>query len=310
MRIPSNFRFILLLLAFLLLTGCSTAKEQTDDRLSVVATTTIVGDVVSVVGGDLISLNILLPVDADPHSYQPVPQDLAAISKADVVFLNGLGLEEFLEEVVAGAVEGAEMVSVSEGVVTLDVGEEEEEEEEEHEHGDEDPHVWMDPNNVIVWVENIAAKLSELDPANAEVYAANAEAYIQELEALDAWIMEQATTLPVEDRLLVADHDTLAYFAARYGFELVGAVIPGFSTLAEPSAQDIAKLQDQILALGVKAVFVGATVNPNLVERVAEDTGAQVITLYTGSLSGPDGPAPTYLEMMRYNVRAIVEALE
>ena len=309
MPIKTPNHLIILLFITLLLTACSTPADQTDGRLSVVATTTIVGDVVSAVGGDLINLTTLLPIDADPHSYQPVPQDIAAVSKADVVFLNGLGLEESLEDVVSGAVEEAVMVFVSDGIEALHL-DEEEEEAAGHEHGDQDPHVWMDPNNIIIWVENIASTLSALDPANAEAYAANAEAYIQELETLDAWTVEQVATLPEEDRLLVADHRVLSYFAARYGFELVGAVVPGFSTLAEPSAQDIAKLEDQIITLGVPAVFVSITVNPNLAERIAGDTGAQVIPLYTGSLSGPDGPAPTYLKMMRYNVSTIVEALK
>ena len=292
-----------LVLSTLLLSACGSGPYVESGKLDVVVTTTILGDVVGVIGGDRIELTVLLPVDADPHSFQPTPRDLAAVAKADVVFINGLGLEESLEAVVENAVENARVVAVSEGVETISI-------DEEHEHGGANPHVWMDPYNVIVWAENIALNLGELDPHNVESYTANSEAYIQELETLDAWILEQVAALPEESRKIVTDHDTFAYFIRRYGFELVGTIHPGYSTLAEPSAQDIAALEDEILALNISVVFMGVSVNPNLAERIAEDTGTQLVFLYTGALSGKDGPASTYLEMMRYNVRVMVGALE
>jgi manganese/iron transport system substrate-binding protein len=302
-----KFRFYIVMLALvlstLLLSACGRGAYVDSGKLDVVVTTTILGDVVGVIGGDRIELTVLLPVNADPHSFQPTPRDLAAVAEADVVFINGLGLEESLEAVVENAVENARIVAVSEGVETISIGE-------EREHSGANPHVWMAPHNVIVWAENIALNLGELDPHNVESYTANAEAYIEELEVLDSWILEQVAALPEENRKIVTDHDTFAYFLRRYGFELVGTINPGFSTLAEPSAQDIAALEDEILALNVPVVFVGVSVNPNLAERVAEDTGTQLVFLYTGSLSGKDGPAPTYLEMMRYNVRVMVGVLE
>jgi ABC-type Zn uptake system ZnuABC Zn-binding protein ZnuA len=148
-----------------------------------------------------------------------------------------------------------------------------------------------------------------LDPANAETYRANAAAYIAELTALDEWIEEQVAQVPPERRKLVTDHEVFGYFAQRYGFEQVGAVISGVSTLAEPSAQEMAALQERIGELDVPAIFVGTTVNPTLAESVARDTGTQIVELYTGSLSDAGGPAPTYIEYMRYNVSRIVEAL-
>ena len=304
-----KFRLILIVLgvslSVLCLSGCDASPTDGPGKLNVVTTTTILGNVIDVIGGDQINLTVLLPVDADPHSFQPTPRDLAVVADADVVFINGLGLEEFLEDVIENAVENAQVIVISKGVESISV-----EEEDDHDHGEANPHVWMAPNNVIVWAENIAETLSKLDPENDETYTANAQAYIQELEALDAWIIEQVAGLPEENRKMVTDHDTFAYFINRYGFELVGTINPGYSTLAEPSAQDIAALEDQITALGVPVVFVGKSVNPNLAERIAEDTGVELVFLYTGSLSGEDGPAPTYLEMMRYDVGVIVEGLK
>ncbi|MBN1400876.1 MAG: zinc ABC transporter substrate-binding protein, partial [Anaerolineae bacterium] len=172
-----------------------------------------------------------------------------------------------------------------------------------------DPHTWFDPRNVQVWTENMAQALGALDPEHAVDYQANAQAYQTELEALDDWIAEQVSTVPQTRRRLVTDHEVFGYFARRYGFEQVGTLFRGASTLAEPSARDLARLEDAIATYGVSAVFVGRTVNPQLAERVAHDTGVQVVPLYTGSLSEPHGPAPDYLSLMRYNTLEIVKAL-
>jgi ABC-type Zn uptake system ZnuABC Zn-binding protein ZnuA len=180
----------------------------------------------------------------------------------------------------------------------------------EHDHEGIDPHTWTDPNNVIVWVYNIEHELSEADPENVKAYAANAESYEAELETLDSWIREQVAQIPDENRKLVTDHTLFSYFVGEYGFEQIGTLIPGYSTLAEPTAQELAAIEDAINELDVKAVFVGNTVNPALAERVAEDTGTKLIFVYTGSLTEPDGEAPTYLEYMRYNTNAFVDALK
>jgi ABC-type Zn uptake system ZnuABC Zn-binding protein ZnuA len=300
----------------------SAAGDQ-QDKLMVVATTTIVGDVLANVAGDNIELTVLLPTDTDPHSFDPSPQDIAAVANADLVFANGAGLEEFMDNLLENAGGDAVVVHASEQVDFLEFGAEEHEHEEdgeEHEHEEEgedhhhhegiDPHVWFDPNNVIVWVAAIESNLSQHDPAYAETYAANAQAYIAELEDLDTWIEAQVALIPAENRKLVTDHTVFGYFAARYGFEQVGAVVPGYSTLAQPSAQELAALADAIGEYDVKAVFVGNTVNPSLTEQVAQDTDVQLIFLYSGSLSAANGEAPTYLDLMRYDVNAIVEALK
>ncbi len=273
------------------------------EKLRIVATTSIVADVVQNVGGDRIDLTALLPLGADPHAFEPTPQDVAAVAGAHVVFVNGAGLEVFLDDLLESAGENVAVVPVSHGVELLAL-----DGKDEH-GGGVDPHVWFDPNNVMVWTRNVEHALGELDPGNAETYEANAAAYEAELGALDAWIVQQVTQVPEANRRLVTDHASFGYFARRYGFEQIGAVFPGYSTLAEPSAQELAELEEAIREHGVKAVFVGLTVNPTLAERVAEDTNTRLVFLYTGSLSEPDGPASDYLAFVKYNVSAMVEAL-
>ena len=180
--------------------------------------------------------------------------------------------------------------------------------EQQHEHTT-DPHVWLDPANVIVWTENIAAALSARDPAGSGTYQANAAAYIAELKALDEWIRSETARIPQEKRLIVTDHMLFNYFAEKYGFTVVGALIPSYSSLAQPSAQEIAALEDAIRQYNVRVILVGNTVNPTLAARVAEDTGTAMVQFYTGSLSNADGPAATYLDYMRYNVKTIANAL-
>ena len=331
MKKNSSFIFLSILLAIVILAACNPGDvdSQSGTKLRVVATTTIVGDVVSQIGADLIDLSILLPVGTDPHGFDPTPQDIAKVAEADVIFANGAGLEEFLDNLIESAGVIEKVAHVSEGIEFLmpegnerehesqEHGQEhsaeersEEHEGEEHQHDGADPHVWTDPNNVMVWLDNIEQLLSDLDPENAQAYQANAEAYLVELEDLDDWIHEQVVQIPPGNRKLVTDHGIFAYFSDRYGFEQVGTLIPGFSTLAEPSAQELAQIEDTIQALDVQAVFVGNTVNPALAERVAEDTGVQLIYVYTGSLSEPGGEADSYLTYMRYNTNAFVDALK
>jgi manganese/iron transport system substrate-binding protein len=285
------------------------ATQPGKDRLNVVATTTIVGDVVKNVGGDNIQLEVLLPAGVDVHSFQPTPQDIARIASADLIFANGVGLEAFLQPMLQNAGSQARVVSVSDGVNILKAPDLPTGEATTGTAGG-DPHTWFNPENVSIWTQNIASTLAQADPAHAETYTANAKKYQAQLKDLDSWIQGQVSQIPEASRQLVTDHDSFTYFADHYGFKLVGAVIPGYSSLSEPSAQDLASLEDTIRKLGVKSVFIGMTANPALSERVAQDTGTRLVSLYTESLSKPDGPAPTYLDFMRYNVNAIVEALK
>jgi ABC-type Zn uptake system ZnuABC Zn-binding protein ZnuA len=162
--------------------------------------------------------------------------------------------------------------------------------------------------NVIVWTENIALALSALDPAHDDAYALAAAAYRTELEALNSELHALAGSLPIEQRKLVTDHDSLGYLAHEYGFTMVGMVIPSLSTVASASAQELATLEEQITQEGVKAIFVGTTVNPRLAEQLAVDLGIQIVPMYTDSLSDASGPAPSYVEFMRHNMQTIVGA--
>lgn len=284
------------------------------EKLKVVATTNIIADVIERVGGDRVDLTALVPQGADPHTFEPTPRDVAAVSAAHVVFANGAGLEEFLGSLLESAGATEHTVYLAHGIELYETEHDEEgdveEGEEEHAHEEGDPHLWTDPNNVMVWVDTIQAALEMLDPEHAAVYEANAEAYTAELETLDAWIRDQVAQIPPERRRMVTDHQLFAYFTEAYGFEQVGAVIPAYSTMAEPSAKELAALEDAIRELDVRAVFVGSTVNSSLAQRVAEDTGTRLVPLYTGSLSEQGGPADTYIDYMRYNVQAIVDALK
>ena len=285
-----------------------------DEPLRVVVSTNLVADLVARVGGDAIELITLMPVGVDPHSYTTTPQDLRTLNEAHVIFVNGLGLEESLLPVLEELDSDTPVVSVNAGVATRSFGSvenanEEDGEAQAAEEEGADPHTWLSVPNVMQWAETVATTLGALDPPNAATYTAAAQAYHGELAALDAELRGQIDTLPVAQRKLVTDHDEFGYFAADYGFEIVGAVIPAYSTTAQASAQELAALQDLIAAEAVPAIFVGTSVNPDLAKRLASDLGIAVVTLYTASLSEANGPAPDYPTLMRYNVNAIVTAL-
>jgi ABC-type Zn uptake system ZnuABC Zn-binding protein ZnuA len=293
------------------------------EKLTVVATNSIVADLVKNVGGDLIELSFLIPLGSDPHAFQATPADVAKVAEAHVFLANGLGLEEFLNELIQNAGGKVAVVELSNGVAERHMSQVEmEEHAQEHgadehsgdEHTDEhegvDPHTWTTPANAIVFVENIERALSTLDPAHAGSYRANAEKYQTELAELDAWVKTQIETIPAENRKLVTDHTVFGYYADRYGLEQVGAVIPSLSTTAEPSARELAELEEVIKKQGVKAIFAGNTVNPSLEQRVAEDTGVKLVSLYTESLGSEGSDVETYVDYIRYNTTAIVEALK
>lgn len=281
------------------------------EKLKVVATTNIVGDVVRNVGGDRIDLTTLMDIGVDPHTYVPTPAGTAAIHDAHVVFANGAGLEADLAEMFQSSGGQAVQIQLSEGLQLRKRGNlpQGASHEPGHEGEDLDPHVWFDVENVLLWVDAIEHTLSSLDPAHAQEYQANAEVYTQQLEELDAWIEEQVATVPEANRKLVTNHPAFGYLADRYGLRQVGAVYP-ISPSSEPSAQDIAALQDAIREYGVPAVFTESTVNPKLAQQVAEDTGVRLVSLYSGSLGGPGSGAESYIGLMRYDVSTIVEALK
>jgi ABC-type Zn uptake system ZnuABC Zn-binding protein ZnuA len=273
----------------------------------VVSTTTIVGDVVARIGGEQIDQTVLLAVNADPHVFEPTPQDLVAVAGADIVFINGVGLEADLVPLLENA--AGPVISLSERIAvrTLEPRAGEGAAQGCLERGD--PHVWFDPTNVMIWADVVAEALAAVDPDHASHFRARAQTYRTDLANLDLWIWQQVERIPHDRRTLVADHAALGYFATRYGFKQIGAIVPGFSTLAEPLPRELAELEKSIGEFDVPAIFVGTTVNPSLARQVAVDTDTRLVPLYVGSLSAPGGPANSYINLMRYDVTAIVEGL-
>ncbi|GAB4542097.1 MAG: metal ABC transporter substrate-binding protein [Anaerolineales bacterium] len=285
---------ILFLFSAFALYGCAPRAASSD----VLTSTTFLADMTRNVAGNRLTVEALLPIGADPHSYQPAPQDIAKIENARLLILNGAEYERFMEPLLAN--NAGKVAEASSGLTPRS--------DPSGEHGI-DPHFWLDPNMVIVYVENIRAALTELDPAGVEVYQANAATYTAQLQELDAWIQAQANLVPAERRLLVTNHEALGYFAARYGFTVVGAVVPSVSGSAAPSAQEMSGLIDQIRQLNVPAIFLDAADSDALARQISSETGAAVVSdLHLESLT--DGaPAPTYIEMMKHNATRIVEAL-
>ena len=286
-------------------------EEPLADRVLVVATTTIVGDIVARVGGDRLSLYVMLPLGADPHAFQATPRDARQAADAAVVFVNGAGLEaDFLGDLIASA-EPRRVVDLSAHLNLRRMEEEHNEEEGAHDrdHGEFDAHVWMDPTLVAAWTAEIADALAEVDPDHGADYARRADALAGELHALDAWVRERVAAIPRDRRILITDHGMFGYFAARYGFTVLDTIIPGFSTASEPSARHVAGLHDAIAEHAVPAIFVGLTVRSQAAQVMADDLGIEVVPVYTGSLSEPDGPAATYPDFIRTNVERIVAAL-
>jgi ABC-type Zn uptake system ZnuABC Zn-binding protein ZnuA len=307
-------------LALLLLTPPSFAQTPTPAPLQVVASFSILGDLVEHVGGEAVQVTTLIGPGVDAHTYDPAPADLAVLADADVIFENGLGFEPWLDGFYESTQPPGARIVVTEGITPRqagadhpeDEGEEPLEESDGHEHGQFDPHVWHDVANVIVMVGAIRDALAAADPARAELYEANATAYIAELEGLDAAIREQVATLPEERRTLVTSHDNLGYFADAYGFSILGNVFGSVSTEAgDPSARDVAALVEAIAATGVPAIFAENVANPDLMESIAAEAGVSLApALYTDAL-GPDGsPGETYVGMMQSNVATIVDALK
>ena len=303
-------RLILLSMILAALAGSAFGNEP--PRLRAVATTSIAGDVVKAVAGDGLDLRVLMGAGMDPHTFEPTPRDAAAVAEARLLVVNGAGLETFQERLLdANRSERTRLVDLSEGLPLRHSAEvcPHDHDHAGHDHDQPDPHVWLDPTLVIRWVDTIARVLQEEDPAHADQYQARAEDYRRRLEELDEWIRTTVDRLPSSQRRFVTDHHEFGYFADRYGFTVTGALLPNITTTAESSAREMAQLEEHIRETGTRVLVVGHGINPSLARRVARDTGLQVITLFTGALSPPEGPAATYLDLMRYNVSNLVQAL-
>lgn len=272
------------------------AAQPSGGILRVLATTTFLADIAQNVAGDRLVVASLLPVTADPHEYQPTPKDAFTIARSQVLIVNGLGYEAWLSNLLnANGLQPA-VITSTDGLQPQRGG---------------DPHMWMAPENVVRYAQDIRDGLSKADPAGAAEYAANAAGYISRLNELDAWIKEQVAQVPPNKRLLVTNHDALGYFADAYGFRVLGAVIPSVTSDSAPSAQQMAQLIQTIPSSGAPAIFLDVNENQNLARQIAAETGVRVVSdLYVETLSAKDGPAGTYIDMMKYDVSQIVSALK
>jgi len=350
--------------AIVALTFAPPAFAQSKEPIPVVATFSILGDMVERIGGEHVAVTTLVGPNGDAHVYQPTPQAARAVSNAEILVVNGLQFEGWLDRLIDASDFDGRRVVATKGIEPIafdgrhehghghkdhadEAGHDHEQHAEaghDHDHGHEhdhshdhaehseadhdhghshdhaeaghdhhdhgafDPHAWQSLGNAVTYVDNIAAVLAEADPENAETFYQNRADYVAEIEALDAEIREIVSGLPEERRIVVTSHDAFQYFARDYGLTFLSP--QGVSTESEASAQDVARLIETIRAEGVSAVFFENIADTRLLERIADETGATIGgTLYPGALSEPDGPAPTYLDMMRHNATTLAQAL-
>jgi ABC-type Zn uptake system ZnuABC Zn-binding protein ZnuA len=304
---------LLVLPAFLLVTfgtsGCgSTAGSVADNgRLDVVAAESFLADIAQNVSGDRFKVRCLVPVGTDPHSFDPTPSDVGTVAAADLLIVNGGGLEGPLLDVLKNAGGDTTVVDASAGLATRvpKPGEP------PLERGQTDPHFWLDPTLVETYVANISAAFIAADPAGKATYAANALTYVQKLRTLDEWVRKQVATVPPAERKLIMNHASHGYFADRYGFRVVGTLIPSVGTGDTPTARQLGAVTAAIRSSGAKAIFVESGENPQLARQIAAETGITVVDdLLDHSLTPVGGHGATYIDMLRYDAQRIVEALE
>ena len=280
------------------------AAAQQPAKLKAVASFSILADFVRNVGGDRIDVAILVGPDADAHAFAPTPAHARTVAEANLIFVNGLGFEGWMTRLIKAAGGSANAVATTAGVKPLKM----DEQKHGHSHSATDPHAWQSVANAKIYVGNIRDALVKADPAGKQTYEANAKAYAEKLDALETEVRAGVARIPADRRRIITSHDAFGYFAASYGVQFIAPA--GVSTETEASARDVARIITQIKAQKIPAVFLENVSSARLMEQIARETGAKVGgKLYSDALSGPDGPAPTYVEMMRHNVRQLGSAL-
>ena len=329
-----QFLVLVALAATLVSFGFGSARAQTP-TLSVVATTTIIQDIAQNVAGDVLPVDYLVPTDGDVHQYEPTPADVQKIADANLILVNGVGLEQFLDKLIANSGTQGKVVTVSEGLpiqkfLSIEAradasstaadtaqilgisgsyqcgapqpGED---------IGECDPHLWQNVANVIVYTLNIRDAFIAADPADTAIYNTNAGNYIAQLEQLDAQVFTDLSSIPAANRILVTNHDAMGYFATRYGFQIAGVVLPGGTTNQSPDPKAVAQLIDTIKSRNIKAVFLENVASDALANQIASGAGVQVVqALYTDALGAPDSSGATYLDMIRANIKTLQSALQ
>ena len=304
------------------LTAAAASPAAAAEKLKVVASFSIIGDFAEQVGGDRVAVTTLVGPNGDTHVYEPKPADVAAIAGADVILVNGLHFEGFLERLVEASGTGAPVVELTEGVHTVQTGpgghgeaehaahsaHPEEAASDGGEHGGSDPHAFQSVPNAKIYVENVAEAFCSADAEECGLYRERAKAYAAQLDALDAEIRAAVAAIPVDKRTVITSHGAFGYFEHEYGITFRAP--EGVSTESEASAADVAKLIREIRAERAAAVFLENVSDPRLIEQIAAETGLTVRgELYSDALSEPSGPAATYLDLMRHNVQTIKGAI-
>ncbi|MCK1362467.1 zinc ABC transporter substrate-binding protein [Bradyrhizobium sp. 199] len=284
---------LILLCTLLLIASPLRAAE----RLNVVASFSIIADFARSIGGDRINLTTLVGADGDVHVYTAAPADAKRVAEAKLVIVNGLGLEGWLPRLVQSSASKAQVVTASAGIVPLKLG------------SAADPHAWQSVPNAKIYVSDIANALAAAAPEDADVFRAQAKAFLEKLESLDREVREAVAKIPPERRKVISTHDAFGYFSAEYGIQFIAPL--GVSTETEPSARDVARIIGQIKAQKIPAVFLENISDDRLIRRIAAETGAKVGgTLISDGLTGEKGPAPTYIDMVRHNIKALTSALD
>ena len=269
---------------------------RAQDRLNVVASFSILGDFVRNVGGDRVNVTTLVGANSDAHVYVPAPADAKKVAEAKLVVVNGLGFEGWLSRLLKSAGGKASVVTATSGIAPLKLG------------SDADPHAWQSVGNAKIYVANIRDALVAAAPADADGFKSRANAYLADLDALEREVRAAIETIPESRRKVISTHSAFGYFAAAYGIEFIAPL--GVSTESEASARDIARIITQVRAAGIPAVFLENITDPRLMGRIAAETGARVGgTLYSDSLTGEKGDSPTYIAMVRHNIKALTSAL-
>jgi zinc/manganese transport system substrate-binding protein len=286
-------------LAIILLLATMAAPAAAQEKLNVVATFSILADLVKNVGGDRVAVTVLVGPNGDAHVYQPSPGDAKTLADARLVFANGLGFEGWINRLVKASGTKAPTIVVTKGVKPRKA---------EDDHGDADPHAWQSVANAKIYVANIRDALSLADPAGKGGYEANAAAYLGRLDALETEVKAAIEKIPSDRRRIITTHDAFGYFAAAYGVAFIAP--QGVSTEAEVSAKDVARIITQIRKQKIPAVFLENVTDERLLKRIGAESGARIGgTLYSDALTDEKGTAPTYLDMMRHNVKQLAAAL-
>lgn len=293
----SHTRIILALCAFSAAACAVPVRGAGGTESSVLASTSILADIVRHVAGEAVRVEAILPIGADPHTFQSTPADVIRIGESGLVVINSSTYESFLGSLLENAGDEQRILEVAAELGPDEAG------------GGSDPHLWLDPLLVVGYVEKIRSALTDQDPTGRSVYEANAAAYVSELRELDTWIASQIAPIPPERRLLVTNHAALTHFANRYGLRVVATVLEGGSSEASVSARHVGRVVDAIRASGAPAIFLEAGENASIARQISEETGAVIVyDLHYESLT-PGPPASDYIAMMKHNVTRIVENL-